>query len=787
VIDSRRLLGFTLAAALLALSLGCGTVAFRQGRSAMERGDYDEAVANFEDALEKKPGSMHIKTALYRAKLNGSQQHFAVAKQALGREDYETALQELQVTLEYDPSNQYAQDTLQRVIHVIERRRREAKQRALTLEDMKREADEETGPRKIDPASNIPIVLKFTETPLKTILDAISKASGVNFIYDEKADQEKKITVDFSNVTLENVLEYLMMQTKQFFKVLDPHTLIIIPDNKQKRQEYEDQVIRTFYLGNADAKDVFQLVRSILQTKKMAMNQELNSITIKDSPEAVAVCQRIIEANDKSKGEVVVDVEIVEVNSNYAKTIGIDLTSKTFTLGPEHNLTDDGTIGTGPALPLGSADVYHKGLWIYPIPNIVVNLIMSHSDSKVLARPQLRVMEGKKASVHIGDRVPIATANLTYPTTGTTNYVPMTSFTYQDIGVKIEIEPRVHHNKEVTIKLQSEVSSITGEVPGSGLTPSQPIIGSRKVQTEIRLEEGETSLLAGLIRQEDRDSISGLPFISEIPILGRLFSNTNRETINTDVVMLLTPHIVRMPNITEEDLSSLWVGTEDRPRLQGVQGTSFMPSPFEGDEEADVDLPDESGEGDESDDELDEDDEEDAEELETPDSDEGDEEPEEEGGEEEKPKQQARLLVSPTRFQAAVGGTAVLNVVLVGAADVAGIRMDVSYPAEVLGFEAAEEGTFFKMGGGTSQFNAHESRPGGAILAAQRTDQGGSSGSGLVARFRFRCDGAGEARVNFDSIEVIGRDGMTIPVQGVFSVISVAGEKGDEPPEGEEP
>jgi len=773
-------------AVLVALSLAglcaCGSPSYYRGKSLYEHGRYDEAVQHLEESQKQKPGNMSAKALLMRARLAASQEHFREAQKLISHGELPHAMEELQKALTYDPSNQHAQDTLQKLMDNMAEEEQKAKQGRLSLDDMKRQADRESGPRLLDPASNIPLVLKFTNTPVKTIFDAISKASGVNFIYDERADTQKKVTLDFSNVRLQQVLDYLMMQTKHFYQVVDTHTLVIVPDNKQKRDEYEEQVMRTFYLSNAEAKDVFQLVRSILQARKMAMNQDLNSITIKDTPEMVALAGRIIEANDKSKGEVTVDVELIEVNSNKLKSLGVDLSgTKSLTVMPRVNALDGNNTTPRPSGQWGAA--YKGSMYITPLPNFVVNFLLTDSDSQILAKPQLRVMEGKKASVHIGDKQPIPTANLQYPTTGTTNYVPMTSYTYQDVGVKIEIEPKVHHNREITIKLKSEVSSVTGEVTSGGL--SQPIIGTREVTTEIRLEDGETSMLAGLIREEDGVGYSGVPGLGEVPFLRRLFGSASTKKIKTDVILLLTPHIIRMPNITDEDLRGLWVGTEAQPRLEGFRESSFQPSPFEGAADGgEVPKPGEK----------------------KPDEKKPEEKKPEEPRAEEKPAaepekappadspkpaapepaaeppaaSQARLLLSPTTLQAAAGGSVVLNLVVVGAKDAKAMHAEVDFPTDVLVFQGADEGTFFKMGNGVSSFSASESRPGLFSLDLGRAE-GTSSGSGLLLRLRFTAAKAGVARVNLGTAGLTDAEGRAAGLAPVFAMVTVQGGDGGAP------
>ena len=649
---------------------------------------------------------------------------------------------------------------------------------------------------QLDSVSNIPIVLKFTDTPLKTILDAVSKASGINFLYDEKAETTKRVTVDFSKVDLSQVLDYLMMQTKHFYKVLDSHTVIVVPDSKQKRDEYQDQVIRTFYLSNADAKDVFQLVRSILQAKKMAMNQDLNSITIEDSPEVVAICQRIIEDNDKCKGEIVVDILLLEVAQNWERHIGIDLSQKGFTIGPKNNLTVDsngnptgfaaaGSSGTGgPPVPLNElGNTLSHGLWIGPVPNFVVNLLMTDNQSQVLAKPQLRVMEGQKASVHIGQKLPIANATQYLGTsTGTTNYTPSVSYTYIDIGVKIEIEPKVHHNKEVTIKLKAEVTSHAGDVkpPTGSLTGPQPILGTRDITTVIRLQDGETSLMAGLIEKDESNDKSGTPGLSEIPGLGRLFSDTDKTKNTTDVVMMLTPHILRMPNITEDDVKAVWVGTADHPSLKDFGSSTFakpaapaeQPPAAKPEEKAPEKQPAKVPEK----------------QAEKP-AEKQPEKPAEKPAEKQPDQPQkaaagqpaaqpaaqtVKLIVSPANADAKQGDAVVLNMVLVGAKELKSVHAEMDFPTDLLQFQGADEGTFFKLGGAPTSFVARETKPGLIAIDLARTDGSGAVGSGLMARVRFTALKAGIAKANFGTGQGVDASGNATPLSPAVSVISVA-------------
>ena len=369
------------------------------------------------------------------------------------------------------------------------------------------------------------------------------------------------------------------------------------------------------------------------------------------------------------------------------------------------------------------------------------------------------------ASVHIGDRMPIPSSTSIYSNnTGQSNYVPTTTYTYQDVGVKIEIEPRVHHNREVSLKVSAEVSSVTGYVSSeSSLTAAQPIIGTRKVQTEIRLEDGESSLLAGLLREEDQNALSGVPGLGDIPILRRLFGTSDTKKISTDVVLLLTPHIIRMPNITAEDMKALWVGTEQRPKLQGYRSeTSFMPSPFEGDDEEKTEA---SGDSEEAGGE------EDAKPEEEEESDKEEEEPKKE----DNPNKNAKLLMNPNSLNVIAGKEAVLSIVIVGVKDAKSAHVEIDFPTDIVSFEGAEEGTFFKQGGGENSFNSGEGPPGMIKADFAKSGDTKASGSGLLIRYKFKALKAGTARIGVQSAQLADSTGDSQPLAPVSCTVRVPG------------
>jgi general secretion pathway protein D len=576
-------------AAALACAIGLGACAtgrgvYRIGEKEMAAQNYDRAVLLFSKAVSSDPGSTRYKVALARAKMKAAQEHFAKGQAYLKANRIEAAISEFQQTVYLDPSHQYAANELSKALTEWQRQQKADESE---MEKLKRQAKAAAPGRvapRLNPASNIPIVLRFKDETVKKIYDALSKASGINFIYDERVDLNKKISIDLADVTFEQALGTLMTMNKHFFKIWDENTILIADDNQQKHKEFDDLVIQTFYLSNADVKDVQVLLRTLLDARQLAQNDRLNAITIRDTPDRVQVAAKIIEANDKAKSELIVDIELLEINRTLLQNLGIDLFGPGGGSGKSLNLT----YGGGTSVPLNNLDLLKQAgsYLIGPIPGVVVNFLKTDADAQVIAKPQLRVSEGEKATVRIGDRIPIPTTTFNAaPTVGGTVGVPITSFTYQNVGINIDVEPRVHHNKEITLKLKVEVSSLAGQVSaGGGLT--QPIIGTREIDTTIRLKDQETNLLAGLIREEERKSMSGLPGLSDVPVLKRIFGNTETNVQQTDIVLTLTPHIIRIPDVTEEDLLPLWIGTEGNIGLRGSSKTSaFGSNPFEGKEE----------------------------------------------------------------------------------------------------------------------------------------------------------------------------------------------------------
>ncbi|MDY7091756.1 MAG: hypothetical protein SX243_02155 [Acidobacteriota bacterium] len=571
--------GRYLAAALLVLGLaGCSSYqSYRQAEIAASQGQWDEAVLHYLEAVEREPENLEYRAALLRTKIRASQEHFEKGKRYLEAEVWERAMVEFQQAVQLDPTNQYAQAEMVALQQAIEAREQE-REAPGTLEDLKAKTrGARPQPPELDPRSDEPIDLDFPEpTPVKDIYRALGKAFNINVLFDPNL-KDQEISIVLKDVTAQSALEVIMRAAGHFYKVQDEHTIIVVADTPQNRRNYEDLVIQTFFLSNADIKQVMTMLRSLVDAKKIATNEQLNAIILRDTADKVKVAEKIIEANDKAKAEVVIDVELLQVNSSKMRNLGLSLDN--------YAVTQSLDLG-GDDIPLRLSDIddLTANNWSLTIPNFIYNFMKTDTDAQLLARPQLRISEGEQARLLIGERVPIPTTTFNTSNTVGGNIVPLTTFQYTDVGIRIEIEPRVHHNKEITLMVTVEVSNISSFVEAAA-GQRQPVIGTRTIESTIRLKDGETNFLAGLIRTEDLDSQAGIPGIGDIPLLGRLFSNTNTDNTRTDVILTMTPHIIRTPNLTEEDLLPIWVGTESKITFRGgsPRVESATDGPFETD------------------------------------------------------------------------------------------------------------------------------------------------------------------------------------------------------------
>ncbi len=563
----------TLALALLLLMVfaSCsGYRSFREAQHAEVAGDWDAAVLRYMELVTADPSDLRYRAGLLRAKTQAAHAHFEQGRKLQEAGRIRDAMLEMQRAVQLDPTNQYAFTELEKIRTRIESSDRGPK----TISQLKEESrGAEPMPPVLSPRSDEPITFDFPNATFMEIYRAIGQAFGFNIVFDPRLrDAPLASPIELREVTALEGLEILMQSLGHFYKVLDEQTIMILQNTPANRQAYEDRIIQTFYLSNSDVKDVMTILRSLLATRFIAANERLNAIVMLDSVEKVKVAERIIEQSDKAKAEVVIDVELLQINTSKLQDLGLSLDSNTLGISLD--------IG-GEDVPLRMSDVesLNQNNWVLSVPGFLFDFVKRSTDAQILAKPQVRITEGEEASFSIGDRVPIPVTSFNTANTAGSNVVPITSYQYQNVGIEVHITPRVHHNEEVSLDLDIEVSDLSGQIG------NQPIIGSRNIKTSIRLRDGETNFLAGLIRTNESNTQDGIPGLSEIPVLGRLFSRRASDNTRTDIVLTMTPHIIRRADITEQDLAPIWVGTEQNvvfrgssPRIDsGIEGPFDAP------------------------------------------------------------------------------------------------------------------------------------------------------------------------------------------------------------------
>ena len=555
-----RIRHLALALAVTGTLAGCATTsALRDGRAAEQLGDHDRAVAEYTRALESDPDSREARQALSRARLRAAQDHFTSARRLYASGRLDEAMVELQLATELNPGNSEVEALLADV-------RSQLRSQVVVSLDGKTELEalieraRNLPPAGLDlPADvRLPDSLTFRDAGSRQVFSALGRFADLSVVFDPQF-RDQPVTIDLRNVELSSALASLTGATGTFYRVTAQRTITIVPDTQAKRTEYEQEVVQTFYLSNADLRETIDLLRIVVDARRIAPIAATNALSIKDTPERVSAAGRLISAIDKARPEVVIDVELLEVDRTRFREFGLQFAS-VGSPGIDGSATVDGQLTLRDLRNLTQSDIFFTNL-----PGLFYRLLKTDSSTRTLANPQLRTSDGVAAEARFGERVPVPVTTFAPIATGGVAQQPITSFNYQDIGVNIAITPRTHHDDEVSLALVIEISSISGTGFG-GL----PTFGNRSINTEIRLRDGETNLLAGLIRDDERQVIEGVPGLSELPLVGRLFANTRQETQETDVVLMLTPRIVRMLDLSEEDLRPFRVGGDDQALGTGL-------------------------------------------------------------------------------------------------------------------------------------------------------------------------------------------------------------------------
>ncbi len=554
---------------------------YSKGQRAESQQHYEEAYEDFKQAYDLQPDNTGYRSSFERTKFLAAAGRVHRGQELREQGKLSEALKEFQTAVMIDPSSGIAQQEIVRTQRLIDRAQQPAETPPTSRapsEGPGESVPNLAGPVQLAPISQTPLTLKLDEDT-KKVYEAIGNLAGINVLFDPDL-AAKRIHIELNSVSLEQALRVTALESRTFWRPVTPNTIYIAQDTQQKRTEVETQVLRTFYLNNfstvSELQDVANLIRTILRVERVQQFPAQNVIVMRGTPDQVALAELLINNLDKAKPEVVVDVVVMQVSKTKLKQLGIqypfqggssnpsisfqspNITNGTSTTNTGINGSTTPT-SSGSGLTLNSLGHLNALDFAVSIPPSSVAFLMSDSDTTVLQRPQLRSVDNQKATLKIGERVPIAVG--TSSSTLTATALTQTQFQYQDVGVNIEMTPHIHPNGDVGLKISLEVSDIDSYQTIGGLT--EPVIGQRKIDHEIRMRDGEVSLIGGMMEHDDVANMSGLPWLASIPGLKYLFGQGQKTKTDTETVFALMPHVVRRLDIDEMNIRGVDIGTQN--------------------------------------------------------------------------------------------------------------------------------------------------------------------------------------------------------------------------------
>jgi len=558
------------------LAAGCpkGNGDYNQGKKAETLQDYDAALTFYQKAVKAEPYNANYKIKLDQMRFEAGEWHVKRGAELRKKGDLQGAAGEFQRAQAVDPSSPIAEQELNKTIEMIAEKNRRNDAAADPPADPDQAQLAQTPPQ-IKPLSRAGINMTTMSNDAKIVFETICKIAGLTVVFDPDFPA-RRITTELNNVTLEQALDIVSLESKAFWKPVTENIIFVIPDQPQKRRDYEEEMVKTFYLSNTfQPQDITEIVtglRQLLDLKRIQQLNSQNAIIVRATPDALLLMEKMIHDIDKAKPEVVVQVEVLEARTDRLRDLGV-LPGQQATVAFTPNGTSTSSSSTSTSSTTSNAlslnQLKHLGTKDYSVtlPGATANAVLTDTYTKIIQNPEIRSVDGQAAKLRIGDRVPVATgsfqAGVGVGSTGGAGFVnPLvnTQFQYIDVGVIVEITPRVHPNREVSMKVSIEVSSVTGTSTIGGI--QQPIISQRKVEHEIRLKEGEVSVLGGLIQRTDTKTLNGWPGLAKIPLIRYLFSDDKTDHQEDEVLIVLTPRIVRIPEWTKENLRTVFSGTE---------------------------------------------------------------------------------------------------------------------------------------------------------------------------------------------------------------------------------
>jgi general secretion pathway protein D len=723
---------------------------YNKGKDAEARQNYEQAYDFYKEAYDLKPGDLTYRASYERLRFLAGASHVHRGQLLRAAGQLDAALAEFQKAADIDPASAIAQQELRQTKQMIDAAKSTGpKSAAPPATGIQKRIDDAAGPVELAAISNVPINLKITEDS-KVIYETVGKLAGINVLFDPDYTS-RRIKIELNNVSLEEALEIIALESKTFWRPVTPNTIFAAADNPAKRKDLEQSVIKTFYLANlsqpTELQDVVNAMRQILEISRIQPLPSQGAIVVRGTPDQIALAQKLIGDLDKAKPEVIVDVAVMQINRDKSRTLGISPpTSATVAL--QNNITSTNTTPTAnTGLGLGSTGNINQSSgtpnqlnlnqianlnatdFTITIPQATATALFTDSSTKLIQKPQIRAVDGQKASLKIGDRVPVATGSF-QPGIGGVGINPLvnTQFQYLDVGVNIDITPKVHSNGEVTLKITMDISSVTGTSNIGGI--SQPVIGQRKIEHEVRLKEGEANLLGGMLEDTQTKSLTGIPGLAQIPILKYLFGQTDVEHRETETVFVLIPHIVRGRDYSEANQAALDVGTANAIELRRVSHPVTAPTASSGQ----VGAVQSSAQA-----------------QNTPAPAPANQFP--------TPPGPASFSFDPAGITQPVGSTFAVNVVLTGAQNAYSVPLQISYDPKVLQVVNVSNGSFLSQDGQAVALVHRDDDTTGTlqITATRPPGAGGVSGQGTIVTLTLMAKAAGQSTLT------IARGGVRDP------------------------
>ena len=564
------------------------------GEKAEALKDYDTALDYYNKALQSNPNSTEYKLRAARARFEAAQWHVDQGRRLRDQGNLELALAEFRKAQMIDPSSAVAQQEVRNTMDAIAQ-----KQGGPEVTPQTQSSPEEpklmAGPPEVKPLSRAPINMKATNDS-KAVFEAIGKLAGLTVIFDPDFTS-RRISVDLTNVTLEQALNITALQSKAFWRPVTSNIIFVVPDQPQKRKDYEEEIVKTFYLRNTvlpqELTEIVTSIRQLLDLRRVQQINAQNAIVVRDTPDRILLAGKIIDDIDKAKPEVVIQVAVMEARRDRMRNVGI--TPPSGVAASFANPSPDCTSSTSStptssstATNAGAAindlihcpQIFSKGYSI-TMPTASASFLMTDTSTQILDDPEIRVVDGQTAKLKIGDRIPVATGSFqagigvgaTGVGAGVVNPLVNTQFQYLDVGVNVDVTPRIHPDREISMKVHVEVSSQTGSTNIGGI--NQPIISQRSIEHDIRLMDGEVNVLGGLIEQTDSSQITGFPGATRVPVLNNILSGNNVDHEKDEILIVLIPHIVRLPSITAENLRSIASGTDTNAEVRLAEAVNL--------------------------------------------------------------------------------------------------------------------------------------------------------------------------------------------------------------------